>query len=200
MGSRKEAHRHRAVLVGLLTLAGLGMIAANRYATLPAALTAGPEVWPDVALALADDSPTLVLFIHPACPCTRATLHELERAYVEVGRVFHTRFVVTGDPAERTSIHDEVDRIAAAFAQSGRVTVTQDPDGEVARAFAASTSGEAFVYRPDGTLVFQGGLTSARSHEGPNRGHDAIVALMRDPSVERGSEPAYGCGLTKEVE
>lgn len=38
-----------------------------------------PNTWPtNVLLALANDKPTVVMFAHPQCPCTKASLGELE--------------------------------------------------------------------------------------------------------------------------
>ncbi|HKX46007.1 MAG TPA: hypothetical protein VJP77_04845, partial [Planctomycetota bacterium] len=50
-------------------------------------------------------------------------------------------------------------------------------------------------YEPAGALVFSGGLTSARAHEGDNRGRDAVRHfVLQGAVVERGT-PVYGCAL-----
>ena len=70
---------------------------------------------------------------------------------------------------------------------------------EVGR-FGARTSGQVLLYDGQGTLVFQGGITQARGHEGPSLGGEAILraALQESPGV--GSSAVFGCGLVVPVE
>ncbi len=49
------------------------------------------------------------------------------------------------------------------------------------------------VYGADGALLYSGGLTSSRGHEGQSTGADALAAIARgEPSAVR-SMPAFGC-------
>jgi hypothetical protein len=58
-----------------------GWCALLRHQVTPGVNKGVPEHWPkDTALPLDSERPTLVLFAHRHCPCTRTTLRELEPA------------------------------------------------------------------------------------------------------------------------
>src|SRR5947209_4561126 len=69
-----------AIAIGLWCLAvGGGMFALDKYASLPGAQAAPPAMWPaDSALKREPGLPTLVMLSHPRCPCSRASLAELD--------------------------------------------------------------------------------------------------------------------------
>ncbi|MEQ9500198.1 MAG: hypothetical protein RIT81_25210 [Deltaproteobacteria bacterium] len=182
---------HGLVVYGLLGVGAAGVAWAGLYASTPVAGAEAPASWPAVSLALDANDPTLVLFLHPGCACSRATLRELERAYASVGAVFPTRFVVA--PVDGTG--GELVAMAEHLAASRRVELVHDVGGVLADAFSVGASGEALVYDTRGTLRFHGGLTAARAHEGPNRGADAVVALMRGRDEADTRTPVFGCLL-----
>src|SRR5688572_26409130 len=68
------------LLVFLWALAiGLGFRALLVYKGRAGSVGAMPAVWPGNALIIpSPDKPQLVMFAHPRCPCTRASLGELE--------------------------------------------------------------------------------------------------------------------------
>lgn len=182
---------HGLVVYGLLGVGAAGVAWAGLYASTPVAEAEAPASWPDVSLALDADDPTLVLFLHPGCACSRATLRELERAYARVGDAFPTRFVVA--PVDGAG--GELVAMAEKLAASPRVELVHDVGGVLADVFSAEASGAAFVYDARGTLRFHGGLTAARAHEGPNHGADAVVALMRGHDGADARTPIFGCLL-----
>src|SRR5436190_6315 len=76
------------------------------------------------------------------------------------------------------------------------VTVRADVDGEAARRFGAATSGQALLYTADGRLLFSGGITESRGHEGDNAGRSAIAALVLGAEPTKlATSPVYGCPL-----
>ena len=47
--------------------------------------------WPTAsAVEIRNGRPTVVLFMHPKCPCTRASLQELNRLYASLGEAHST--------------------------------------------------------------------------------------------------------------
>ena len=63
-----------------LVASGLCIKALVDFDTTPGVAAAAPTSWPaGVALPRSAGRPTLVLFLHPRCSCSRATLAELER-------------------------------------------------------------------------------------------------------------------------
>jgi hypothetical protein len=91
--------------------------------------------------------------------------------------------------------------LARAVAAIPGVRTTVDAGGSVARRFGARTSGQVVLYDPAGHLVFGGGITPSRGHEGDSAGGDAVVAAVRSTTVARAGAaaaavtPVYGCAL-----
>jgi hypothetical protein len=75
------------------------------------------------------------------------------------------------------------------------ITVIEDRDGLEAARFGARTSGQALLYDGSGRLVFSGGMTASRGHEGDNAGRTAIERLVRHERADRSSTLVFGCGL-----
>ncbi len=68
------------LIAGLVWIAILatGFVVLAREEFTPVTAAAASSAFPaHSALALAPDVPTLILFAHPHCPCTRASVHEL---------------------------------------------------------------------------------------------------------------------------
>ena len=153
-----------------------------------------PAAFPAVSGILRDGArPTLLMFAHPHCPCTRASLAELSRLMtVARGRV--SARVLFIKPAGAGAGWVESDLWASAAAIPG-VRVAADEGGREAARFGAGTSGLTLLYGADGRLLFSGGVTSARGHEGDNAGRDALVGLLANEKGEAAETPVFGCQL-----
>jgi hypothetical protein len=75
------------------------------------------------------------------------------------------------------------------------VTAVRDEDGREAGLFHAETSGQTFLYAPDGRLLFSGGTTGARGHAGDNAGRATLLALLTSGTAARSATPVFGCSL-----
>ena len=75
------------------------------------------------------------------------------------------------------------------------VRVVLDPGGRFAARLGATTSGHVLVYGADDALLFSGGITAARAHEGDAPGQNAIVRALygKTPPIHRSA--VFGCGL-----
>jgi hypothetical protein len=51
------------------------------------------------------------------------------------------------------------------------------------------------LYGIDGRLLFAGGITSSRGHQGDNAGLDRVLSLVRGGKAERSESSVFGCGL-----
>ena len=154
-----------------------------------------PAQWArSTAIALDPAKPTLIMLVHPQCPCSRASLTELNHlaALCPNQAAISVLFL---KPAGYTQAWADTDLWRQAAAIPG-VTVQADDNGETARRFGAATSGETVLYAPNGQLLYQGGLTGARGHEGDNAGLSAVAALLHGQIKSAGQEPVYGCPLT----
>ena len=173
-------------------VAGSGMI--FKYQNQPGLVGTTPESWPQGTIfALDRQRDTLIMFAHPRCPCTRASLAELNRLMSRSGdRV--TAHVAFLSPHEMDADWAKTDRWTSAEAISG-VSVMADADGALARQFGAETSGYVVLYNPQGKLLFKGGITASRSHEGDNAGESAILAMVLGKHTDLKLTPVFGCSL-----
>jgi hypothetical protein len=164
------------------------------YATGPGVQAAAPQSWPAAsALERVPHLPTLLVFAHPRCACTRASLSELARIMARAqGRVAAYVVIESRDAVPDASARGELWESARAIPG---VVVAADRHGREAALFGAATSGQALLYDADGALRFRGGITAARGHEGGSFGSEAIVALVRDSAAAHDDTPVFGCPL-----
>jgi hypothetical protein len=177
----------------------VGMAAVGRYEATPGvAAAAAPSDWPrQSAVQPAAGKFTLLLFMHPQCPCSTATLSDLDRLLTKYpDRVATTVVFVTPANApkdwETTSLWNSARNTA-------NVKTLCDRGGNEARLFDAATSGQTMLYSPAGKLLFRGGLTESRGHEGDNDGSDAIADLIEGRPAAATSTPVFGCPLQDAV-
>jgi hypothetical protein len=137
------------------------------------------------------------MFVHPKCPCSRASVAELGRLVARVKRPFAASvvFVKPGGSDGDWSGSGLRESIAAIPG----VAIVTDEDGAEAARFGAETSGACVLYDARGRLEFTGGITSMRGHEGDSFGQERMVALLNGETADRGSSPVYGCGLSDEA-
>jgi hypothetical protein len=162
-----------------------------RYASAPGAHSSAPRAWPDgVALARANDRATLVMFVHPRCPCSRASVAELARLVTRVrGHVRPAIVFVRPAAAPAELAGGELRTMAATVPDVAIV----DDDGTLARRFGAATSGATLVYDATGRLAFSGGLTQVRGHEGQSFGQERVLAILEGRAPDRADAPVFGC-------
>ncbi len=185
-----------ALAVIWLLSAGLGLWMFSSREFKPDAAGSPKASWPaDTTLQRQAGGFTLVIVVHPECPCSQATLGELDAIMAQsAGRlkaeVLCVDYAGLPEPVAESRIWRRAARIPG-------VAVTRDLDGMEAHRFAARTSGEVRLYGPDGALRFHGGITSARGHSGANPGSTAVmdIVLGRPGAHPPGSTPVFGCSL-----
>jgi hypothetical protein len=165
------------------------------YSYTPGASGAPAAAWPEsTALARESGRFTLVLGLHPECPCSRATVAELAGILTELqGRPLDVIALfddtIPGVPARDSDLFRDATRLPG-------VRTIAVPMREELQRFDFHTSGEVRLYRPDGALVYQGGITGGRGHPGANPGASAIVAAVRTGGAPMPSAaPVFGCGF-----
>jgi hypothetical protein len=173
----------------------VGLFWLVRYQMTPGAPAAALAAkWPSgLNFARNSGGLTLVMLVHPQCPCSRASMHELsELISRSEGRLAaHVLFV---QPAGSPAGWCDGDLWNDARAVRG-LGVSIDKDGRDAAILGASTSGEVLVFDADGLMRFSGGITDGRGHEGDNPGYLAILALIRGHGSNISGTPVYGCSL-----
>lgn len=142
----------------------------------------------------ASAGPLLVVLAHPRCPCTGATIDELAELMSRASGALKAR-VYFYQPRgadvswSRTALWKRTEQIPG-------VEVLADRDGEEARRLGSVTSGQALLYGADGTLLFSGGLTDARGHEGESAGRRAVLSLLAHAEQPRSTTPVFGCPIS----
>lgn len=164
-----------------------------RYEGTPGQLAAPGPQWPqDSGLVRSGEQFTLVVFAHPDCPCTRATLAEL--GIVEARLAGRVKALVEFVKPEATSSEVRSSSLWAEAESIPGASAGFDAGAREAHLFAATTSGQALLYNPQGRLVFTGGITAARGHEGDNDGVAAVIALASGRAAPS-RNPVFGCSL-----
>lgn len=178
---------------GVLILGGFYYL--SRHEFLPGTFASPPQDWP-ASSEIARDAgqPTLVIFAHPHCPCTRATLSELARIVAGCREPLNV-VVLFLRPAGFDSAWTHSDLWTTAT-EIPHAHVAEDPDGREAKIFHAVTSGQGVLYDAAGKLRFSGGITGSRGHEGQNAGRAAVVEIVRGRSSPLMTTPVFGCPLT----
>jgi len=184
-------------LVLCAVLWGAGVVTGTwllwNHALTPGFAAVPPAAWPAASqLPRPAGRAMLVMFAHPRCPCTRASLRELERLLAHGAGTIDAAIAFVLPPG-MDAAWAHTDSWTAAAAIPG-LQVVLDRDGTEADRFHATTSGEVLLYDAAGQLAFQGGITAARSHEGDNSGRSAILALAAGQTAPQ-QLPTFGCPL-----
>jgi hypothetical protein len=196
--------KHAVVAIALgVWLPGVayGFSVLWRYSTTPGHPASPPVKWPQqFEIQRKPTQATLLMFAHPQCGCSKASLGELAilmaRAHGKVSA--NVLFYAPDDEPTtwaKTDLWETAEKIPG-------VTVKEDRDNSIARSFGVFTSGQTLVYDSEGRLIFNGGITASRGHAGDNYGRDAIIALLQEhPAQGRThsvTSPVFGCSLRTE--
>ncbi len=187
----------------LLSLIWLGASAGGlawlwSYSLTPGEIRLTGRDWPEGSrLAPEPGKFSLLMFVHPECPCSQASLEDLGQLLARSGGRLDAR-VVFLQPEEMKEAWADTSLWRQAREIPG-VKVVGDADGREAGLFSAATSGDTFVYDKAGRLVFHGGLTAGRGHCGDNDGSTLILDLLEGRDAGMASPagtPVYGCSLS----
>lgn len=159
------------------------------------------------SILLASEHSTLVVFIHPKCVCTNATLLELRRIWNQFDSTVQPKCIFAlRQPADRRSawIETSIERMCRDFPEA---TVLYDYGGLEAKRHGITTSGTCILYASNGHRIFCGGITASRGHQGPAYGQDLLLERMKtfssnselhcsnQPGLNHDVCPAFGCPL-----
>jgi hypothetical protein len=196
-------------LVGALTgcVAVWGLVLAASWSSLHAygfkrelSTQTTPAEWPaDSRMARPDGRPLLLVFLHPKCPCSHATVSELERmlSAPDLNAGEFDVAVVACTPRSTTESWTRTPLVRRA-AQLPRAKVYADAGSVEAARFAATTSGEVVLVDAGGRRLYAGGVTKSRGHVGDNAGADTVARLLRGDRETTAMLPAFGCRLVRD--
>lgn len=187
------------LIAGWIIAIGISGTALLRFAGTAGATGTAATQWPVTSgLPQPRELPALVMFLHPHCPCSRASVANLARLAARLANRVRITVVLVAPPGVNESwvhgsLHDAVQEVPT-------VTIRIDRNGREARLFGALTSGQTYLYTGGGDCAFAGGITPLRGHEGDNPGIDAILSLALTGSSDTSTWPVTGCPLFDDAE
>jgi len=181
------------ILILSLGCAAVGIRQKLRFDYTPGAQGIMPATWPaHSSIRRAANAPTLLVFSHPLCSCTKSTLGELARVLAEspVHPAVEILFFASSGNSSK-----EIPDLWKKASALPYAKVSWDEGGREAARFGARTSGTIYVFGPDGQRIFQGGITASRGHEGDNRGEQALLSALATERPQQHLFRVFGCGL-----
>ncbi len=184
----------KIVAIVWLAIVIAGTVRMITHSGAPGTPGAPPSEMPlESGISLTPGVPTLVMFAHPHCPCTRASVGELAKLVAISTSPVNTH-VFFVKPAGTAADWEKSDLWRTAAAIPG-VTIHADQFGEEAFRFRSQTSGDIALYDSRGHLQFHGGITIARGHAGDSLGRIAIENLLGNVQPKLVETPVFGCSL-----
>ncbi len=161
---------------------------------------ATPLVWPEESpIAVVPNRATLLVFLHSKCPCSAATVTELEQLFDDLRMCAMDPLplvqivAVVPQHADRSWLESAVIR-RALHLPSAQLVI--DEEGREARRFGAEISGTVVYFDHRHHLQYCGGVTGARGHVGNNTGRSSLFQIIaRRRSALPDMRPALGCQL-----
>ena len=197
-GFRSQGRIHQLV-PWICLFAGWGIAVAagtlflGAYAATPGAAGEALSHWPgDSKVPLDRQRPTLLMFLHPLCPCSSASVDELTEIIGRCPDRVQAHAVILRTPVVDSACGPRIDR---QLQDVQGLTLWHDDGGALSRRFGVLTSGHVLLYDPSGRLLYSGGITRAHGHRGANFGSRAVLAALRGESAEQTGAPAFGCPL-----
>jgi hypothetical protein len=197
----KPLHRWLLAIGGCawIVAVGLGFTLLTRYSTEAGAAALAPASWPSESrLPAPQGRYQLVMSVHPHCPCSRASVIELNNLMALLRRDNVKAYVLVVKPSEFPDAWIETESVRDARRIPG-VDVLMDVDGVESEHLGAQTSGQTLLYGPDGELLFAGGLTADRRHVGDSPGRQRIVSLVKHGTADAKESLVFGCSLGASV-
>ncbi|QYK47960.1 MAG: hypothetical protein KF838_14360 [Phycisphaeraceae bacterium] len=200
------ATRSLAAIVCLwLGTLGIGIGFIEHYANRPGPIGPEPAGHESAAREQAP-RPLARMYVHPRCPCSRASLLELAALMSSPGVEADVEIHVYR-PADAPDdwAKGRAWRIAE---QIPRARVLIDPEAARAHADGALTSGHLVVRTAAGSVAFSGGITRSRGQQGHSPAHERVLPLLRAQRdsddtltlarVTPEASPVFGCQITHE--
>ena len=187
--------RTQALAVAIWVILAIGGLAALTVYSMTGSTPAHAAAqWPaNELLALDPARPVLVLFLHPRCPCSSASITELDQVLSRHPGAFRVYAVLTIPPG--MDANWEAGRNLEAARMLPDTALVFDRGGALTRRFGARDSGTILAFAPDGARLFAGGVTASRGHQGESLGSLTLQDLARGQTPRVAESPAFGCPL-----
>lgn len=198
MGPRHKnfAQKLLVPLWGLMVCGG--MFQLQRYENTPNPGALPPAQFPGELSSLRKpECPTLLIFVHPWCPCSTATIGELERLVARLNPEVLIHVVFWHPDGLTTNWHESA--LWRQACRLPRINLIDDVGCIFTQRFGVMTSGQTVLYDASGRLQFAGGITMARGHAGDNSGSDRVLSMAETTPMPGDRGPiccqVFGCPL-----
>jgi hypothetical protein len=192
--SKQTAFAFKLIAALWLLIVMGGTILLELHAKKPGQQGETPAKWPlSSGIVPNSTGATLLVFVHPYCPCARTTLGELA-AIMATCRDRVMAYVLFVVPADENPNWPQNELCRTAGAIPG-VRAAVDAKAMEATRFGARTSGHTLLFNEHGVCLFAGGITVSRGHAGDNIGRQTIVSYLTKGNPETHRAPTFGCPL-----
>ena len=195
---RRSRRKSIFILAGGLWLFAIfvGLSILFRYQTTAAPKAKAPHKWPQTSeLAANPTGYTLVMALHPRCPCSRASIGELQNIMAYFPETLST-YLLFYKPQSFPEDWEK-DALWHQAANIPGVTRIIDSNRHEGQIFNAITSGQSALYSPEGLLLFSGGITAGRGHYGDNPGKTTVINAIRTSNTTFKETLTYGCPIVE---
>lgn len=172
----------------IFSVSGLGFLVM--YSAEAGAQNTAMSTWPSESKLSSTEKPHLVMFLHPGCACSKASLSELSKLMSDTPDL--TAQIVFMKSKKLELLFNKNPLVEKAQLIP-RAKIIYDENGEESRLFGAETSGLTHLYI-NSNLVFNGGLTMARGHEGDSAGKAAIISHLKGQEA-KANTLVFGCDI-----
>ncbi len=181
---------------GVLVLLGYGSMVV--YSTSPAKSAVTADHFPLDSTLAHGRNLTLITFLHPQCPCSRATVSELQELLVQ--NEFQSNLTIYAVVSRPSGCSADFTRgaILDSLSSMKNVQVVIDKDDVESQRFGARASGQTLLFDGQGKCLFSGGITAARGEVGANAGVNALrqyLAGTTTTTTITKQTPVFGCSL-----
>jgi hypothetical protein len=185
---------------GVLVLLGYGSMVV--YSTSPAKSAVTADHFPLDSRLAHGRNLTLITFLHPQCPCSRATVSELQELLVQ--NEFQSNLTIYAVVSMPIGCSADFTRgaILDSLSSMKNVRVVIDKDDIESQRFGARASGQTLLFDGQGKCLFSGGITAARGEVGANAGVNALrqylagtTTTTTTTTLTTKQTPVFGCSL-----
>jgi hypothetical protein len=173
----------KKIFFAWLLLLSAGLLWAAHYATTP-----GQHTMQELRKKGAGH-PVLLVFVHPKCTCSKATIGELAKLRPSL-RDVEVRVIFNQYDKNEDWVKGELWQQASKIKN---ITLLPDIGGKLTADYGVKTSGHSFLFDESGKQIFSGGLTIARGHEGASAGAEFLKNWNKQKRQTSFFERVFGC-------
>lgn len=173
----------KKLFVAWLILLSTGLLWGARYAT-----QAGQHTMSDLK-DKGTGRPVFLVFVHPKCSCSKATITELSKLMPSLEGV-SVKIIFNQYAKDEDWVRGELWQQALKIEGAEMIS---DFGGKITAEYGVKTSGHSFLFDENGKQIFSGGLTIARGHEGASAGAEFLKQWKKQQKKETFFERVFGC-------